>query len=143
MTPFSKHLDVFVSYNLSHKGYKYLNQPSRTFVSRHVIFDESIFPYASISTLTNHSQPKLRVTQTYFLIIQKPLPKSTSNNHILMYNQFAPFETLTIETNVFTPYNHYNSNNQVPFSSLRNPDFDGDFILPIVQPYFSHKSVLS
>ena len=39
---------VFLGYSSSHRGYKCLHVPSgRLYISRHVIFDENLFPYAS------------------------------------------------------------------------------------------------
>ncbi|KAA0059801.1 Retrovirus-related Pol polyprotein from transposon TNT 1-94 [Cucumis melo var. makuwa] len=44
----------FLGYSSSYKGYKCLSQDGRLYISRHVIFDENSFPYASFSS---HSIP--------------------------------------------------------------------------------------
>ena len=44
-------LCVFVGYSDKHKGYKCFHPPSRNFfLSRHVVFDETMFPLKSAST---------------------------------------------------------------------------------------------
>lgn len=43
---------VFIGYNPLHKGYRCLNpQTKRVYISRHVIFDESVFPFADNNSL--------------------------------------------------------------------------------------------
>lgn len=37
---------TFLGYNLSHKGYRYLESDGRIIISRHVAFDESTFPFS-------------------------------------------------------------------------------------------------
>jgi hypothetical protein len=48
---------VFFGYSPMHKGYRYLHPPSkRVYLSRHVIFDKTIFPYANPTLLFSHGQ---------------------------------------------------------------------------------------
>ena len=43
---------IFVGYNHKHKGYKYFHPSSKIiFIYRHVVFDESFFPFKKISEL--------------------------------------------------------------------------------------------
>ncbi|KAE8724984.1 hypothetical protein F3Y22_tig00009024pilonHSYRG00010 [Hibiscus syriacus] len=60
LRPFNKHkLEfrsqqcVFLGYSSSHKGYKCLDENGRIFISRHVVFDEAIFPYNAKSNTAN------------------------------------------------------------------------------------------
>ncbi|KAE8669454.1 WAT1-related protein [Hibiscus syriacus] len=53
LRPFNQHkLDfrskqcVFLGYSPSYKGYKCLDENGRIFISRHVVFDEEVFPYS-------------------------------------------------------------------------------------------------
>ena len=45
---------IFLGYSLNHKGYKCLANSGRVYISRDVIFDESLFPYVKS---TSHAQP--------------------------------------------------------------------------------------
>lgn len=43
---------VFHGYSTKHKGFKYLYPPiGRVYISRHVVFDESLLPYSKSTTL--------------------------------------------------------------------------------------------
>jgi hypothetical protein len=47
---------VFLAYPPSHKGYRYLNLSTRhIIISRHVIFDETAFPFAATSDASSHA----------------------------------------------------------------------------------------
>ena len=47
---------VFLGYSSMHKGYKCLHVPSnRVYISRDVVFDETVFPFASFSTANTHT----------------------------------------------------------------------------------------
>jgi histone deacetylase 1/2 len=57
---------IFLGYSLSHQGYKCLDLASgKLYISRHVIFDESLFPYqkdpstSTLSTQDSHLPPSL------------------------------------------------------------------------------------
>lgn len=53
---------VFLGYSPSHKGYKCLHLPSnRFYISRHVVFNETVFPFAQVSTRSQISIPEFLV----------------------------------------------------------------------------------
>ena len=45
---------VFIGYSPSHKGYKCLHPSGQVYIARHVIFDESSFPYSSYSAFASN-----------------------------------------------------------------------------------------
>lgn len=58
---------AFVGYSLTHKGYKCLDPTSsRIFLSRHITFDESSFPFQSNSTTTSPSSVSLLKSDDVF-----------------------------------------------------------------------------
>ena len=53
----------FLGYSLSHKGYKCFHlEIGRTFISRHVIFNELSFPFNNLQSKIIHSKPPTHVT---------------------------------------------------------------------------------
>lgn len=44
---------VFLGYSLAHLGYKCIDKMGRVYISRHVQFEESIFPYSTKETIIN------------------------------------------------------------------------------------------
>ena len=54
---------IFLGYSLSHKGYKCFHlEIGRTFISRHVIFNELSFPFNNLQSKIIHSKPPTHVT---------------------------------------------------------------------------------
>jgi len=45
---FKTHKCLFLGYSSHHKGYKCLSPSDKLYISRHVLFDESEFPYRSL-----------------------------------------------------------------------------------------------
>ena len=58
---------VFLGYSAFHKGYKCLHVPSnRVYISRDVIFDENVFPFANLPSTTTpnlHSSSPVSIDQ--------------------------------------------------------------------------------
>ena len=47
---------IFIGYSLCHQGYKCLDlSTGKIYVSRHVVFDETLFPYSANSVSVNNS----------------------------------------------------------------------------------------
>jgi hypothetical protein len=84
LRPYNKHeLDfrsdtcIFIGYNPSHHGYKCLHPITRCiYISRHVIFDESIFPFSTTSSSSSCPPPTSHTTLYPPFLDQ--LPTSTS-----------------------------------------------------------------
>ncbi|KAL4569135.1 hypothetical protein LXL04_024766 [Taraxacum kok-saghyz] len=77
---------VFLGYSTSHKGYLCLHTPSsRIYISRHVVFNETIFPFAnntstptcSHSTTNSENTPATLLNQTTFIS-----PTFTNPHHV-------------------------------------------------------------
>jgi histone deacetylase 1/2 len=68
---------IFLGYPARHRGYRCLDLSTRRIIiSRHVTFDEHIFPYASISNTSSSSSP----TPDLFDPIPIPYPPAPATN---------------------------------------------------------------
>ena len=80
---------VFVGYSLLHKGYHCLDlKTKRVYISKHVVFDESTFPFANLSSsCTLQESPKL-VKNKWFSSsatnVEELNPITSSCDNILM-----------------------------------------------------------
>lgn len=78
---------VFIGYNSSHKGYKCFDRSTgRVYISRHVAFDETIFPFANQS-LSKRQPPKITHLPTV-------LPTLINNTK---YTEFSLISTVSAE----------------------------------------------
>lgn len=77
---------IFIGYSPSQKGYKCLHSSGQVYVARHVIFDESTFPYATESVFhshTNsdsHSSNLFTPQHVYYLSTLPVIPVFLNNN---------------------------------------------------------------
>ncbi|KAH9793691.1 retrovirus-related pol polyprotein from transposon RE1 [Citrus sinensis] len=77
---------IFIGYSPSHKGYKCLHPSGQTYIARHVVFYENLFPYSSDSAFTSKSSnscSNLPFTpqQVYHLSTLLISPISDDNNY--------------------------------------------------------------
>ena len=56
---------IFISYNPLNKGYKCLHSLGRVYMPRHVIFNESIFPYATESVFHSHTKSNPQTSNSF------------------------------------------------------------------------------
>lgn len=98
---------VFIGYSPSHKGYKCLHLPTgRIYISRHVVFDETTFPFASASS---------------------PSPSSTPSQVILPFSALHNFVPSLVPINHQPPVSNHQlpaSNHQPPASNHQPPKFN-------------------
>lgn len=74
---------VFIGYSEKHKGYRCLHPPTgRVYVSRHVLFEESVFPYATEYNkfLTSLDTPLLSAWQLGFAPARQPIEETTEHH---------------------------------------------------------------
>lgn len=65
---------IFVGYSTEHRGYRCCHPPTRKiFISRHVIFDESVLPYKNPSFLDCYQKENEHIT-TYYDFLKWKLP---------------------------------------------------------------------
>lgn len=76
---------IFLGYNISHQGYKCLDLATgKIYVSRHVIFDEFLFPYQKESSTSSLCHPSTHTNHAGPIIIPTdPLP----NTQVIPQNQ--------------------------------------------------------
>ena len=65
---------VFLGYSDSHKGFKCLNSTGRTYISRHVIFNEQEFPFSS-----GFLNTKIPQSETIVTVLNWFIPVSSQN----------------------------------------------------------------
>lgn len=124
----------FMGYNLSHKGYNYLDATGKIFISWNFIFNETAFPYTTLfpsSSSTSSSTSSDQVSPLLSLLIQNPIntpltslasPFTSSSHH---YNSSSSNSLLT---SVFVPST--SSFKPSLFSSLNLPSTSHSHPLP-------------
>ena len=75
---FRSDLCLFLGYSEQHKGYKCLSITSKTYISRNVVFDESLFPYLQHFAKTA-SSPSTTSPLSYSPTLIPQIPLVTSN----------------------------------------------------------------
>lgn len=59
---------TFLGYSSLHKGYHCLHPSSKVYISNHVVFDESSFPFGSTKSVSSHSVSDSSSVQNNFLL---------------------------------------------------------------------------
>ncbi|PKU73789.1 Retrovirus-related Pol polyprotein from transposon TNT 1-94 [Dendrobium catenatum] len=91
---------VFIGYSSAQKGYRCLNpQTGKVFVSRHVIFNESIYPYLQ-STSSRCANPSYNYTPPLILV---PTPQQNQTQHNTVTTTSPPATTAQIHSTSTTP----------------------------------------
>ena len=76
---------IFLGYSPAHKGYKCLHSSGKIYIARHVVFDESTFPFSTDSAFNSNesslsSSSYLTPQQVYQLSTLSVTPMSDVNN---------------------------------------------------------------
>lgn len=111
---------VFLGYPLDHKGYKLFNlETKQIFISRHVVFDETIFPYL-IDTHTSTSCYSFFVQNWVHddtnVVPDLPYPNNVVHSSVLHSDTTISFSPSAIDQSIF-------STSDIPITpSVSTPD---------------------
>ncbi|KAG8492176.1 hypothetical protein CXB51_009599 [Gossypium anomalum] len=118
---FSSKCCTFLGFGPNHKGYKCLDDTSRVFVSRHVVFDETQFPFQQGCSSRNLVCPKEQPhQQSHIPVVTAP----ASNSHF--GSEAGPTTSSSIAPPTSVPSNHGSHVDRVsssPLASESSPSF--------------------
>jgi histone deacetylase 1/2 len=100
---------IFIGYSLCHQGYKCLDlSTGKIYVSRNVIFDETLFPYSQpIVSVSDQPSPSTSVSLPHHIIVpQFPCPIELQPNHITTCTPSASLMLIPAETDQAPPPTH-------------------------------------
>jgi hypothetical protein len=121
---------VFLGYPFGTKGYKLLDLSSNTcFVSRDVIFHESIFPFHNSTSLIHPNSSLDSVSDSPIVPFISTSPPSIPSPHSLPFS-FIPTSSLPLTSSPSSPDTH-------TVSSMSSPNFDhsvSDSTIPLAAP---------
>ncbi|XP_019435087.1 PREDICTED: uncharacterized protein LOC109341601 [Lupinus angustifolius] len=112
---------TFLGYSSMHKGYKCLSKEGRLYISKDVVFNENIFPYASDSNIPNSS--KKEFTESTTSITHEFIPRVTSPHVSPLSSTQDVSPSPVLSNSLHTHVPTYSTNTQImsPFSQLSLP----------------------
>jgi hypothetical protein len=99
---------VFIGYSKNHLGYKCLHIPSgRIYIARHVVFNETKFPFSKSEVPSPSSLSKSHPSMTLPLVLPSSIPLSSSRHDSLTIPSSNPPSPVSVstETDPVSPIN--------------------------------------
>ncbi|KAL3639631.1 hypothetical protein CASFOL_017538 [Castilleja foliolosa] len=148
LRPYNKHKlqfrsdsGTFLGYSPNHKGYKVLLSNGKLIITRHVHFDERVFPYSKDKPDKQDKNPHTQSVTTGFMVgdINVPLPHNEPPQPI-SHSTHTPHSSHSSASSPSSSHPIYNSYNS-PQSSHTSENLQGGHItidLPIENPDLSN-----
>ena len=119
--------------SLCHQGYKCLDlSTGKIYISRHVIFDETLFPYSqNIASVSNKNSPSSSASLPPTIVVpQFSCPTDLQSNHVPTCTPHAPLMLIPADTDQALPP----AQSTAPASALSQPVSSTTSTVPHVDP---------